>query len=112
MPRITPQNAAGPRAEDRPSRIIPAGIIGALIALVAWGVTHPASPPSERLEPCGPGAGLPCRFVRADGVAMVRTLHPERGVEVLTAADFDEGYRDWQEEMAPGCPGVGPMTAC
>jgi hypothetical protein len=87
-------------------------VVAALIALMAWGVTHPAPAPSEHLRPCGPGAALPCRFARADGVAMVRVLHPERGVEVLTAADFDEGYRDWQEELSPGCPGVGPMSAC
>jgi hypothetical protein len=100
------------RSERRFQRGFVALIVAGIVAVFGWGILHPEPLPSERMAACTPDGGLPCTFERADGVVMVRALHPERGVEEYTAADFDESYLMWLEDMAPDCPSVGPMSAC
>lgn len=104
--------AACPHDDD--SRTLGALVAIAVGAFLLWGLGHPEPPRSEQIATCADGLGLPCSFTRADGTRMVRTLHPERGVEEITAADFDESYLSWLEEMAPQCPvtGIGPTSGC
>jgi hypothetical protein len=88
-------------------RILVALGMTACAGIAAWAITHPEPPRSERIPACGPGAGLPCSVRRADGTRAVRVTALVGGVEEITAAAFDEAYRDWLEEMDPPCPGMG-----
>jgi hypothetical protein len=112
-PGRLPHVARTPTGDERGRRILVALVVTASVGIGAWAITHPEPSRSERIPACGPGAGLPCSFLRADGARMVR-WSPARGVEDISAAEFDQAYLDWLEEIAPPCPGmgIGPTSPC